>query len=1169
MTQGTAIQEAFVSGELAPAMYGRVTHPKYKFGATTMRNGFVNFQGGYSSRPGSALVGLCKQAAPNVGGINTSNAPPKDIPFQVSIGLAYVLEFGDQYMRPKYRGSYVTESSVMVSSVSSVALFTSSSSHGYSIGDWVYDVSNTGFSGLTWIVSTVPSATTFTVTDLFGNVISSATPSVGGTVARIYTVISPYAAIDLQYLKYTQSADVMSLTCYNQMTLAEYPPYDLELISPTNWVFVSTNYASSINPPRNVSATAQSSTTLDTWYSYVVTAVDASTGDESIASIATQVQNNDISVNAGSNTIFWEQVSNAVNYNIYSAAPYYGTSGTPIPQLGVPYGFLGSALGTSFVDNNIIANYTITPPLHNNPFAPGAIEEVIPIAGGSGLSQSTVAYTINTSTGAGFAGTPLVSMSGNLVGFIDSNGGEGYEDTDTISIVTGGAMATGSYTGTGSNPTDSQTIILNGVTWTFKTTPTSPAQTKIQGSVAATFLQLASDLATSGNPLLTAANYSAATDVLSITYAEIGTSGNSYTIAAGTYAGTPSGAALMGGANGTTSSATASLTIGPETGTYPGAVSYFQERRVYGNTINNPDTYYISKPGSYTNMDYSIPSVDSDAIIGTPWAQMVNGIQFFTPMPGGLVIFTGAGLWQLSGGNTIALTPADQDAQPQSRYGCSATVPPIPINFHILYLRESNGIVYDLVYNFFANIYTGNDITVFSSHLFQGYTLGQWAYAEKPNKLIWAVRNDGVMLSLTYIAEQEEQGWARHDTNGLYIGVCSVEEPPVDAVYVIVQRYVQGHWVYYSERFDNRLWTDVEDCLCVDSALTYPMTFPNATLTAASATGTNNITSTNVIFGGTGYTSPTAQVVDETGEGTGATFTVTQVGGIITSVNPVETGENYTAGATLIVITDPTGVGAVVYPIITNYVAFTASLGVFNSGNVGDVIRTGNGKATIVTYDSSTSVVANITSPITAVVNNDPNFTPIPQSTGNWSISTPTAIVTGLNHLQGLTVTGLADGGVISPAVVGEVAGGIGIVLQNEASQIVVGLPFLPQLQGMKLELQSQSTIQTKRKEIPSIGLRVHDSRGASVGSNKVDASTVPGQVNSTWTDMTEVKERSQNIILGAAVPLQTKDYFENLNDKTWSMEGQIAVQQNYPLPLNVDAFVSYYNLGDTSEGAA
>ena len=46
----------------------------------------------------------------------------------------------------------------------------------------------------------------------------------GGTVARIYTIASPYAAADLDWLKFDQSADVMKLTLVNQATGTEYPP---------------------------------------------------------------------------------------------------------------------------------------------------------------------------------------------------------------------------------------------------------------------------------------------------------------------------------------------------------------------------------------------------------------------------------------------------------------------------------------------------------------------------------------------------------------------------------------------------------------------------------------------------------------------------------------------------------------------------------------------------------------------------------------------------------------------------------------------------------------------------------------------------------------------------------------------------------------------------------
>jgi hypothetical protein len=173
---------------------------------------------------------MCKQGSPNVGGTSTNN-PPRDINFQYNISQGFALEFGDNYMRVKYNGAYVVENGVALIGVSSSGLFTSSGAHGYIVGDWIRDNGNAGFNGLTWVINSVPSSTTFTVTDLFENAVTSATASSGGSTDRIYTVSSPYAAVDLPYLKFTQSANLMNLTCRNQQTNTEYPPYTLQRVS--------------------------------------------------------------------------------------------------------------------------------------------------------------------------------------------------------------------------------------------------------------------------------------------------------------------------------------------------------------------------------------------------------------------------------------------------------------------------------------------------------------------------------------------------------------------------------------------------------------------------------------------------------------------------------------------------------------------------------------------------------------------------------------------------------------------------------------------------------------------------------------------------------------------------------------------------------------------------
>ena len=55
--------------------------------------------------------------------------------------------------------------------------------------------------------------------------------------------------------------------------------------------------------------------------------------------------------------------------------------------------------------------------------------------------------------------------------------------------------------------------------------------------------------------------------------------------------------------------ATAPLIVGPQTGTYPGVVTYFQERRGYADSLNDPDSYFFSQPGAFTNLDQADPPI--------------------------------------------------------------------------------------------------------------------------------------------------------------------------------------------------------------------------------------------------------------------------------------------------------------------------------------------------------------------------------------------------------------------------------------------------------------------------------------------------------------------------------------------------------------------------------
>jgi hypothetical protein len=232
-------------------------------------------------------------------------------------------------------------------------------------------------------------------------------------------------------------------------------------------------------------------------------------------------------------------------------------------------------------------------------------------------------------------------------------------------------------------------------------------------------------------------------------------------------------------------------------------VNYFQQRRAFGNSLNNPDTYWMSQPGAFQNFDARIPTIASDAITGSPWSLQVNGIQWFVLMPAGLATFTGLSAWLLVGAGSFAtnvqpISPSNQVANPLAFTGCSPTLPPIKINYEIVYVTAKGSYYYDLPYQLYA-LSEPIDLTIFSSHLFDDFTMREHTWAETPYKIIWSVRDDGAVLSCTYLKQQQVSGWARHDTNGHFWSVASIVEPVIatpelgaaekaDAIYFAVER---------------------------------------------------------------------------------------------------------------------------------------------------------------------------------------------------------------------------------------------------------------------------------------------------------------------------------------------------------------------------------------------
>lgn len=138
-----------------------------------------------------------------------------------------------------------------------------------------------------------------------------------------------------------------------------------------------------------------------------------------------------------------------------------------------------------------------------------------------------------------------------------------------------------------------------------------------------------------------------------------------------------------------------------------------------------------------------------------------------------------------------------------------------------LFIDRSGRNVRDLRYAYESDGYSGNDLTIFASHFFEGRRIVDWAMAKNPFSLIWVVLDNGKLLALTYKREHQVWAWTEMEIDGAVESVACVAEGNADATYLIVRRTVNGSQRRYVERFDDRTFSTAAQAYFVDCGITY------------------------------------------------------------------------------------------------------------------------------------------------------------------------------------------------------------------------------------------------------------------------------------------------------------------------------------------------------------
>lgn len=269
---------------------------------------------------------------------------------------------------------------------------------------------------------------------------------------------------------------------------------------------------------------------------------------------------------------------------------------------------------------------------------------------------------------------------------------------------------------------------------------------------------------------------------------------------------------------------------------YPRACGFFQQRRAFSGGTRRPDTIVYSATGDFYDFDPTQISVAGESLSLTLASLRREEIRSMATMIRHLVL-SRSSVWSIAGFAGFPLDFDSVDARLESPIGATY-LRPLLVDGSLLYAREKGFGVRALTYAPNRDGFENGDLSLTAQHLFAGstgdplppfglagdYSLRGWAYQQDPWKLVWAVRNDGKLLSLTFDATANVTGWAWHDTTaGWFMDVCCIPEGSEDAIYVMMIRPILGSsGVTTIERFTSRvqLRRNTDDC-CVDCSSNY------------------------------------------------------------------------------------------------------------------------------------------------------------------------------------------------------------------------------------------------------------------------------------------------------------------------------------------------------------
>jgi len=284
---------------------------------------------------------------------------------------------------------------------------------------------------------------------------------------------------------------------------------------------------------------------------------------------------------------------------------------------------------------------------------------------------------------------------------------------------------------------------------------------------------------------------------------------------------------------------------------YLRCVAMFQQRLMFANSVDTGElkqnSIWASQTGIFNDFSKSFIAKDTDGFERTLDSGEVNEIRHLIQIGNKLIALTSGGTWSIGSADSVSFNLDTVTASYQGDISGSKYARPLIVQNDVMVVQDKGQVISPLTYNLDQDGYVSNDVSIWSKHLFDGHEIVDWCYQKSPSSIIWMVREDGIMIGLTYLKEQEVWAFHQHNTGKRVDGadtitdkILSVESisnaaDNVDDVFMCVEREINSVTKRYVEKMVKRNATNGlgVDTWFVDCGASYAGS-PTSTLTGLS-----------------------------------------------------------------------------------------------------------------------------------------------------------------------------------------------------------------------------------------------------------------------------------------------------------------------------------------------